>query len=460
MNVTKEQSKDLSAVIKIEVTPEDYRPRVEEVIKKYQRTAQIPGFRPGKVPAGMIRKQYGKSVLLEELNSLTSNALYKFIADNKLDVIGNPLPAKSEKEMILEDGESFELNFEVGMAPKIEVSVTSKDKLPFYIIKVEDKMVADDMADLRRRHGKFSSPEVSEETNVLYGEFEELDETGNTKAEGNKTTTTLSIEMVKDAIEKKQFVGLKKGDAVTLNPGKIFDNETEVSALLKVEKGSPEMNADYRFTVKTINQIDAAELNQELFDKVFGEGNVNNEEEFKAKIKEGIASYFERESDKKLRKDLKNYLLGKMEIPLPDDFLKRMIRANMKEDEQVSEQEFEHQYYHMAEDLRWDLIRNEIAKTNSITVNPEEITNLAAAMVRQQLAQYGMYDIEESRLKQFTDEYINKEGNAGRLEKSILDDKVFRQLKSQLKLDIHELNYADFTAKVTEKTQHELEHHH
>ena len=459
MNVTK-QDKDLSAIIKIEVGPEDYKNRVEDVIRKYQRTAQVPGFRPGKVPIGMIRKQYGRSVLLDELNNITSNALYKFIADNKIDVIGNPLPTKSEKEMVLEDGQSFELLFEVGMAPQIEVNVSAKDKLPYYTIKIDDKMVEDDVADLRRRYGKFSSPEISTESNVLYGDFEELEETGNPKADGNKTTTTLSIEMIKDAEERNKFVGLKKGDVITFNPLKVFGNEAEVGAILKVDKDSPSLRSDYRFTVKTINQIDAAEINQELFDKVYGEGTINNEDGFRAKIKEGIAAFFERESDKKLRKDLRNYLLNKLEIPLPDDFLKRMIRSNMKEDEQVSEEEFEHQYFHMAEDLRWDLIRNHVAKENAITVEAEEVTNLAGAMVRQQLAQYGMYDIEESRMKQITDDYINKEGNAERLEKSILEDKVFRLLKSQVKLNTEELPYADFTAKLQEKTQHELEHHH
>jgi trigger factor len=459
MNVTKEQQNDLSAIIKIEVGPDDYKSRVEDVIRKYQRTAQVPGFRPGKVPIGMIKKQYGKAALLDELNSITSNALYQFIADNKIDVIGNPLPAKSEKEMVLEEGRSFELLFEVGMAPHVEVTVSSKDKLPYYIIKVDDKMVEDDLADLRRRYGKFSSPEASEETNVLYGEFEEVDEAGNVKPEGNKTTTTLSIQMV-NAGERSRFVGVKKGEAITFNPLTALGSEAEVSAMLKVEKNSPSMNSDYRFTVKTINQIDAAEMNQELFDKVYGEGSINSEDEFRAKIREGIAAYFERESDKKLRKDLKNYLIGKLNIPLPDDFLKRMIRANMKEDEKVSDEEFEHQYFHLAEDLRWDLIRNQVAKTNAITVQPEEITNLAAAMVRQQLAQYGMYDVEESRMKQITDDYINKDGNADRLEKSIIDDKVFRYLKSQIKLDIEELPYAEFSAKLMEKTQHEMEHHH
>ena len=459
MNVTKTQENDLSAIIKIEVAPEDYSGRVDEVIRKYQRTAQVPGFRPGKVPIGMIRKQYGKSVLLDELNNLTSNALYKFIADNQIDVIGNPLPTKSEKEMILEEGQSFELLFEVGMAPQVDVNVSTKDKLTYYIVKVDDKMVNDDVEDLRRRYGKFSSPEISSETNVLYGEFEELDETGNIKPGGNKTTTTLSLEML-NADEKIKFTGLKKGDTVYFNPKNVFKNEAEVSSLLKVEKNSAAMNSDYRFTIKTINQIDAADLNTELFDRVYGEGIIKTEEEFRAKIREGIASYFERESDKKLRKDLMNYLIGKLEIPLPDDFLKRMIRMNMKPEEQVTDEEFEHQYYHMTEDLRWDLIRNQVAKSNSIAVTEEEVTNLAAAMVRQQLAQYGMYDITPDQLKQFTDDYLKKEGNAGRLEKSIIDDKVFRQLKSQIKLDVHELPYAEFTSKLQEKTKHEVEHHH
>jgi trigger factor len=459
MNVTKKQENDLSAIIKIEVAPEDYTGRVDEVIRKYQRTAQIPGFRPGKVPIGMIRKQYGRSVLLDELNNITSNALYKYIADNKIDVIGNPLPAKSEKEVILEEGQAFELLFEIGIAPQVEVNLTTKDKLPFYLVKVDDKMVNDDVEDLRRRHGKFSSPEVSSETNVLYGDFAELDETGNVKPEGNNTTTTLSVEMMKSA-DKSKFIGLKKGDHVDFNPKKSFVTEAEVSALLKVEKNSPAMDSDYRFTVKTINQIDAAELNQELFDKVYGEGIIKSEEEFRTKIKEGIAAYFERESDRKLRKDLKNYMIEKLDIPLPDDFLKRMIRANMKPGEEVSDSEFDHQYYHLAEDLRWDLIRNHVAKKNAVEVTPEEVTNLAAAMVRQQLAQYGMYEIGDDQLKQFTDDYLKKEGNADRLEKSIIDNKVFRLLKSQIKLDVHELPYADFTSKLMEKTHHEMEHHH
>lgn len=460
MNVTKEQRNNLNAIIKIEVGPEDYRSRVEDVIRKYQRTAQVPGFRPGKVPVGMIRKQYGRSVLLEELNSITSNALYKFIADQKIDVIGNPLPTKSEKEIILEDGQSFELLFEIGIAPHVEVNVTSKDKLPFYTVQVDDKMVEDDLADLRRRFGKFSSPEVSSDTNVLYGEFEELDETGNVKPDGNKTTTTLSVPMIKDAIDRNRFTGLSKGDAVVFNPVNAMGNESEVGAMLKLAKEDPSLKSDYRFTIKTINQVDAADINQELFDKVYGEGTVNSEEEFRAKIKEGIAAYFERESDKKLRKDLKNYLIDKLEIPLPDDFLKRMITANMKEGEQVSDEEFQHQYFHLAEDLRWDLIRNAVAKANTMSVDDSEINNLAAAMVRQQLAQYGMYEVDETRMKQITDDYVQKDGNADRLEKSILDDKVFRQLKSQLKLDVEELAYPEFTAKLMEKTQHELEHHH
>lgn len=459
MNITKENPNELTAIIKMELKPEDYQPKVDESLKKYQRTANIPGFRPGKVPVGVIKKMYGKSVMVDELNRITANELSKYIFDNKLEVIGSPLPKKTEKEMSLTEGESFEFLYEVGIAPQFEVALSSKDKLPYYLIKVDEKMVTDDVDDLRRRYGKFSNPEVSSDTNILYGEFVELDETGNPKPEGNTTTTTLSIAMIKDAIDRNQFVGLKKDDAVTFNPVKVLGNETEVSAMLKVDKSSPALHSDYRMTVKTINQVDKAEMNEELFNKVYGEGEVKTEEEFRQRVKDGIAAYFVRESDKKLKKDLKNYLFEKLEIPLPDDFLKRMVKSNMDSEKPLNDQEFEHEYFHLAEELRWDLIKQRVAKTASLEVDPEEVKNLASAMVRQQFAQYGMYQMEDDKLQRITEDYVQKEENRERLEKSILEDKVFRHLKTMAKLDTEELPYDVFMAKMAEKTEHENAHH-
>jgi trigger factor len=460
MQITKDQVDELNAIIKINITPEDYKPKVDAVIKKYQKTANVPGFRPGMVPAGMIKKMYGKSVLVEELNNLLSETLGKYIYDNKIDVIGNPLPKKTETEQVFEEGNNFEFLYEVGIAPDIEVKFPAS-KIPYYLVKIDEQMVENDINDLRRRYGKFSNPETSEETHILYGEFNELDAEGNVKEGGNKTTTTLSIEMIKDVQERKPFIGLKKGDTVNFNPISVLKNEAEVSAMLRVDKDSPALHADYQFTVMTINQVEKAELNQEFFDKIYGEGVVKSEDEFKAKVREGIASYFERESDRKLKKDLRHAFLEEMNIPLPDEFLKRMLKANQERKERMlDESAFEHEYYHVSEDLRLDLINSKIAKTNSLEITDEEVVNVAKQMLRQQFASYGVYDMEASKLDDMVARYLDEGNNREKIERGVLDQKVFEFVKPQLKLNIEELPYEEFVKKLNEKTEHELEHHH
>ncbi len=459
MNITKENIDALNAVIKINITPDDYKERVNNVIKKYQKTANIPGFRAGMVPAGMIKKMYGKAVLVDELNNLLSETLGKYIFDNKIDVIGNPLPKKSEKEQVFEEGQDFEFLYEVGISPEFEVKFP-KSKIPYYQAKIDEKMVENDISDLRRRYGKFSNPEVSDETNILYGEFNELDAEGNIKEEGNKTTTTLSIEMIKDVLDRKKFVGLKKGDTVDFNPLETLKNETEVSAMLRVAKDSPALQSNYRFTVMTINRVEKAEMNQEFFDKIYGEGVVKSEEEFKAKVREGIANYFGRESDRKLKKDLRMKMIEEMNVPLPDDFLKRMLKANQDKDKQLDEHAFDHEYFHLAEDLRWNLINGKIAKTNSIEISDEEVTTVAKQVLYQQFANYGIADMDPSKLDDVAKRYLSEENNREKIERSILDQKVFDVVKPQLKLDVVELPYEELVQKLQEKTEHELEHHH
>jgi trigger factor len=319
-------------------------------------------------------------------------------------------------------------------------------------------MIEDDLNDMRRRYGKFSNPESAEENHILYGEFEELDENGNVKEGGNKTTTTLAIEMIKDEEHRKPFIGLKKDESVTFNPMQALSHETEVAAMLKVTKDSPSINSDYKLSVKTINQIDKAELNQEFFDKIYGEGVTKSEEEFRAKIREGIASYFERESDKRLKKDLRAKLLSELVIPLPDEFLKRMVKTNAEKP--MEEHEFEHEYYHLAENLRWDLIRSHFAKENNISVAEDEVRNAARIMAREQFAQYGYYDMEPSKIEEVAKSYLEKGDMAERLQRAILDDKVFTLLKTQVKLNMIEFPYTEFITKLNDKTEHELEHHH
>lgn len=456
MNITKEQVDDLNAIVKIELKPDDYQGRVNEVIKNYQRSVSVPGFRPGKVPVGVIKKMYGKAVLVEELNKMLSESLGKYIYDNKLDVIGSPLPKKGDKEPVFEDGASFEFLYELGMAPAFEVSVP-KEEIPFYLIKVDEKMIDDDVADIRRRYGKFSNPEISEANHVLYGEFAELDAEGQVKEGGHKTTTSLSLELISKTDKQKVFVGLRKADVVRFNPMETYGNDVEVAAMLKVEKDSAALHSDYNFTVNTINQIDKAELNDELFDKLYGEGVVKTEEEFRGKVKESIANYFVRESDRKLSKDLKNALLATISIPLPDEFLHRMLKANAEKP--MEEEAFQHEYYHLSEDLRWSLIQNKVASVNNIEITDEEIRDLARQVMRQEFAQYGYYDIEAERLEEMATRYLQQEGSAEKLERSIKEGKVFEQLKKQIKVKEIELPYAEYIERLQEKTKHEMDHH-
>lgn len=457
MNISKHQISDLNAIITIEVTPADYQDRVNKLIKQYQKTAKVPGFRPGHVPAGMVRKMFGKSLLVDELNQLLSESLGKYIYDEKLEVIGSPLPRKRDEEQVFEEGRNFVFDYEIGIAPSFEVKVPS-DKIPYYLIKVDEKMVDEDVNDLRRRYGKFSNPETSDESTIFYGEFAELDSDGAVKEGGNKTSTTLSVEMIRDVQKRAPFLGLKKGDTVTFNPMDTFGTETEVAAMLKVDKSSEAMQSNYQFTVMTVNKIEKAELNQEFFDKIYGEGSVTSEAELREKIRQGILSYFEKESDRKLKKDLRLRMIEENSIELPDEFLKRMVKANSEKE--IDEHEFDHEYYHLAEDLRWNLIQNKIAEAQSLKVEDNEIMDVARQMVRQQFAQYGMMDPEQEKLEEITANYIRSENNAERISRIIKEDKVFHYLKGQLRLDVAELPYSDFMAKLNEKTEHELQHHH
>lgn len=457
MQISQEQQSELLTVLKIRLQPEDYQNRVKDILKRYQKSAQIPGFRPGHVPAGLIKKQYGQPVLLDELNKLVSESISNYVFEQKLEVIGSPMPKNGLDQQTLEDGNTFEFSYEVGLAPKFSVQIPT-GKIPYYLVKVDEKMINDDADDLRRRYGKFSNPEKSEENSILYGEFNELDEAGNVKEGGNKTTTTLSIERIPQANDRKPFIGLAKGDTIDFHPMTVIGNDTEVAAMLRLEKQSPAMQSNYRLTVMTISRIELADLNQEFFDKIYGEGNVTNEEEFRAKIREGILAYFERESDRKMRKDLRNELLNQNNLPLPDDFLKRMLKANAEKP--MADSEFDHQYYHLAEDLRWNLMVTKLATDQGFDVTEDELKELARGLVRQQFAQYGYYEIDDAKLEEVSERYLNEDGNRERLDRSIRENKVFAHLKGVVKLDMIELPYQEYVARLQEKTQHELEHHH
>lgn len=451
MQITKENKSALSAIVTLKVEPTDYQDRVAKTLKKYAKSANIPGFRPGMAPMGHIKKLYGKSVLAEELNTLLQEKLQSYINEEKIDVLGVPLPLSTDVQSF-EDGSNFEFLYELGLAPTIAPDLKAISKTPYYMVNIDDKMVQQDVDDLRRRYGKFSNPEVIENDSIIYGTFTEVDQQGIKIEGGHSTTTTLAIEFVKSDSDRALFIGKNKDATIIFNPMKAINNETEVAAMLKSEKGQVNLQSDYELVIKTINKVEKATLDQEFFDKIYGPGVVSTEAEFYGKVKEGITNYFERESDRRLKKDLKAKMISELSIPLPDDFLKRMLKAQMKKE--VDDATFEHDYLHESEDLKWRLIIDKLAADHSFNVANEEVDEAARGMLLSQFSQYGGFNLEEDKLNEYTRKYLQEGRNYERIAHSILENKVFEVIKKEISLDIITQQYEEYISTMNAGEKH------
>src|SRR5258705_8797231 len=354
MNITQEKVNELSSVIKIHLAPDDYNPRVETELKKIHRSISIPGFRPGKAPFDIVRKRFGRTVLIEELNKMLSDSLYKFLSENKVKFLGNPIPKDSDTTPDWDNPSDFEFEYEIGHVPDFEIRYPA-EPLNSYSIKASPTMTDQYIDELSRRFGKHSYPEVSGENDILYGDFNELEENGEMKAGGHHTTTTLAVEMIKNEEKKKKFIGLKKDGTVNFNPTKVMNNETEVTLMLNLKKDAPQLNSDYRFTVKTINHLDKLPIGQELFDKYtatpvrVAEGEtaadtITNENDFRARVKSDYEKYLSRDNTRFLNHNLRHTMLAANPIPLPADFLKRwmMTVSETPVTMETVEKEFDH----------------------------------------------------------------------------------------------------------------------
>jgi trigger factor len=447
MNISKENVDALNAVVKIKLTPDDYKKNVDKEIKKHQKNARVPGFRPGMVPEGMIRKMYGKAILAEELNKVLNDSLYTYLNENKIEILGNPLPKDDNNAIDIENASEFEFLYELGIAPEVNVEVTGKESFDYYTVKVDDTMLEKHVTDIRRRYGKFSNPEVSEVSDILYGEFQELNADGTVKEDGIKTTSTLAIELVKNKAAQSKFVGVKKDDTVTFSLTKDIENVSEISAMLGIDKErASSLTSDFNFTVTSINRIEKAELNQDLFDKLYGAGVVNSEQEFYDRAKEDISSMFNADADRKLKFDIVERLLAKANLSLPDQFLKRWIKAaNEKE---ISEEEISKEYDAYAKGLKWRLIENKLIKDNNIQITADEVKEYARNLFRNQFAQYGQ-GIDEAMLDSMVTRYLGKEEQVKKLYENLADQKTFDFLKSSVNLKKIEVDYDEFVKQVS-----------
>jgi trigger factor len=446
MNITKENINELNAVVKVQLKPEDYQPQVESVLKKHQKNAKIPGFRPGKVPAGLIKKMYGKSIIVEEVNKLISTKIYQFLKENNIEILGNPLP--KEDSAINNDWENpadFEFLYELGLPPQFNLSL-SNEKIPCYLAIVDDKMIDKHIADLSKKYGTQTFPESSNETSLLYGEFIEVDSNGAVVEGGIIHTTSFMVTAVKDESARKLFSNIKKEEKIIVNIKKAFEDTTEIAYMLGIPKEAAEnLTADFSVRITNIVNVEPAPINKELFQKVVG-AEVEDEAAFRAKIKEDLEQMFHYDTDRKLRKDITKKILSDLNLPLPDEFLKRWL-MHVSENPLTTEQ-IEAEYDNYKENLQWKLVENKIAKENEIRLTTEEVNEFAKQVIRQQFMQYGYYDFPEDKLEEYAQGYLKKEEERRRIQEAILSNKTFDILKGKFTMDNKEVTYEEFV-KIT-----------
>jgi len=445
MNVSLKNIDAVSGIVKVEIVKADYADKVEKGLRNFRQKANVPGFRKGMVPMGMVKKMYGKSVLAEEVNKLVSEGLFGFIREKELNVLGEPLPNETEqKEINFDLQEDFEFCFDVALAPEINVELSKEDTLPYYQISVNNEMVEKQIESYRANFGNYDKVEEVEEKDMVKGLVVEL-ENGEPKANGLVVENAVIMPLyIKDAEEKAKFMGAKNNSVVVFNPSKAYDGtEAEIAAFLKVEKDQvASYTGDFSFEIAEITRHKEAELNEELFTRVFGEGVVSTEEEFTNKIKESLAEQFAPESDFKFLSDAKDLLVAKAgELAFPEAILKRFMLA---QDERKTTESIDEDFPKVIEDLKFHLIKEKLVKENNLKVEEADITAFGKRVAKAQFAQYGMISVPEDVLDNYAKDMLkNKETLRNVIDRAV-EEKLSSWLKEQVKLHIKEVSAEDF----------------
>lgn len=460
MNVTFEEKDALNALLTIELTKDDYQPSVDSELKKYRNKAKIPGFRPGMAPMGMIKKMVGNAILVEEVNKLATNTLFNYLQENNIDVLGQPLASDEQAPIDFETQENFKLYFDLGLAPKFDLNFTPKDKLVRYNILVSDEELATEVDNNQRRYGKMLEIDMTEtDQDTVKGLLTELDSNGEALEGGveGKETTVL-LELVKDADTQKSLLGKKVGDMVELDIFKFFnDNEKVLARTLELPvEGLNDINKTFKFEITEVKRFEKAEINQELFDLVFGEGAVSSEEEFKTKLKENIASYYNSEAEHQLEHSISHLIHDNHSLTLPDAFLKRWLVKTYPDT--YTDENIDEKYQHEAGHLRSQLITEKLVSEFKLEVSNEEIADVSYGYTVQLLRQYGLTNPDMETIKYF--EQKNKEDRdfMRRVGDMAINRKVMQQIKSMVTIETKDIQVDDFY-KMIEHHNHEHNHH-
>ena len=450
MKISFENPDKVNGLLTITVEEADYQAGVEKTLKDYRKKANYPGFRPGMVPMGLIKKQYGASAKMDAINKLIGEQIYKYMQDNKIQMLGEPLPSEKQEAQDLEKPAPYTFAFDIAVAPEFKIELNGHNKIDHYTIIVDDALIDRQVEMFTSRNGTYEKAESYEDNDMLKGDLRELDEKGNTKEDGI-TVEAASIlpNYIKDEAQKALFNGAKLGDIITLNVSKAFENEAEIASLLKVERDRvKDIKSDFSYQITDIQRYKKHPVDQELFDSLFGKDTVKSEKEFREKIAEGLKEQLAVDADYKFILDVRAYCekkVGKLEFP--DALLKRIMLNNNKD---KGEEFVEKNYEQSIKELTWHLIKEQLVADNQIKVNDEDVLNAAKETARVQFAQYGMNNVPDEYVENYAKEILKKRENVDGLVDRAVDIKLTDALKKVVKLNEKEISLDDFNKMMSE----------
>ena len=454
MNISFENPDKINGVLKITIEKDDYQGEVDKTLKNYRKQANIPGFRQGQAPIGMIKRQFGMQVKMDVINKILGEKLNGYIIDNKIAMLGTPLPNEAQVEQDLEKDGPFEFIFDIAVAPEINIEINGNDEIDHYSIEVDDKLVDQQVDMFRSRAGHYDKVEEYDaaQNDMLKGDLRELDADGNAKEDGIVVEqAVLMPEYIKVEDQKSIFDGAKLGSVITFNPKKAYpESNAEIKSLLKISDEQAEgLTSDFTFLVTEISRFVKAEVNQELFDQVFGEGNVNDEADFRQKVAESIKAQFSNDEEFKFMLDIRKYAEDKVgEVAFPDELLKRVMKSNNQDKD---DKFIEDNYAASIKELKWSLIKNELMEANELKVEKEDVVKVVKDIARMQFAQYGMSNVPEEYLDNYVDKIMKEEKNLESYIERASDIKLAAALKKVVKLNEKTVSLDEFNKIMSEK---------
>ena len=438
MDITRENTDALNAVVKVDIIADDYQPKVDKILVDYRKKADIPGFRKGHVPMGMIKKQYEKSVMIDEVNKLLQDSLNKYLTEEKIEILGNPIPRSQEN--FTWDTKNFSFEFELGLVPQFEVNLTSKKKITQYVINADDSLIDKEVENLQSRYGKMSAVDIINENTNVTGTF-----VNEEKEIENKSTINLSD--IKGKTNLKKFVGSKVGDVIELKTKSLFSDNSKLMGALGLSNEAIEgLNIKVLFTIEETTEIELADLDQELFDKLFTDGSVKSVTELRNKIKEDAEKQFLQQADQQLLNSVTEFLIDNTSFDLPSEFLQKWLAT--AGEKQLTPEEAAEEYNKSEKGLRYQLIQEKILKENDIKLDYEELKEYAKGFIRTQMAQFGNMNPEDTELDDIANRILGNQEEAKKLQDQLMSQKLMTFYKEKMTFKTKKVTYEGFIKEV------------